>query len=67
MYYQGLHLVPLKFQLLKEIIIGKTIVNEITVDFAFELLSHMKGGPSIKVLLDVALGADTPWPRKLPR
>ena len=41
---------------LKEIIVGKTFVNEITVDFAFELLSHMKGGPSIKVLLDVALG-----------
>ena len=27
-------------------------------DFAFELLSHMKGGPSIKVLLDLAFGND---------
>ncbi|MFT4151897.1 MAG: bifunctional aconitate hydratase 2/2-methylisocitrate dehydratase, partial [Paracoccaceae bacterium] len=26
--------------------------------FAFELLSHMKGGPSVEVLLDLALGAD---------
>ena len=26
--------------------------------FAFELLSHMKGGPSIEVLLDLALGDD---------
>ena len=24
-------------------------------DFALELLSHMKGGPSIEVLLDLAL------------
>lgn len=53
-----------KANFLKEIIIGKTIVNEITVDFAFELLSHMKGGPSIKVLLDVALGADTNLAKK---
>ncbi|MEC8536363.1 MAG: aconitase family protein, partial [Bacteroidota bacterium] len=53
-----------KANFLKEIIIGKTIVNEITIDFAFELLSHMKGGPSIKVLLDVALGADTTLAKK---
>ncbi len=53
-----------KANFLKEIIIGKTIVNEITVDFAFELLSHMKGGPSIKVLLDVALGADITLAKK---
>ena len=44
-----------KAQFLKEIILGETIVAEITPDFAFELLSHMKGGPSIKVLLDIAL------------
>ncbi len=44
-----------KAQFLKEIILGETIVTEITPDFAFELLSHMKGGPSIKVLLDIAL------------
>ena len=44
-----------KAQFLKEIILGEVIVAEITPDFAFELLSHMKGGPSIKVLLDIAL------------
>jgi len=44
-----------KAQFLKEIISGETTVAEITPDFAFELLSHMKGGPSIKVLLDIAL------------
>ena len=27
-------------------------------EFAFELLSHMKGGPSVQVLLDLALGED---------
>ena len=44
-----------KAQFLKEIILGKEIVEEITPDFAFELLSHMKGGPSVAVLLDIAL------------
>ncbi len=44
-----------KAQFLKEIILGTESVEEITADFAFELLSHMKGGPSIKVLLDLAL------------
>jgi aconitate hydratase 2/2-methylisocitrate dehydratase len=44
-----------KAQFLKEIILGEAVVAEITSDFAFELLSHMKGGPSIKVLLDIAL------------
>ena len=43
---------------LKEIILGESIVEEITPTFAFELLSHMKGGPSVKVLLDLALGND---------
>ena len=43
---------------LKEIISNKISVDEISIDFAFELLSHMKGGPSIKVLLDFALGED---------
>ena len=47
-----------KAEFLKEIILGEYIVKEITPTFAFELLSHMKGGPSIKVLLDLALGAD---------
>jgi len=44
-----------KAEFLKEIILGEAVVAEITPDFAFELLSHMKGGPSIKVLLDIAL------------
>jgi aconitate hydratase 2/2-methylisocitrate dehydratase len=48
-----------KAQLLKEIILGQSKVEEITLEFAFELLSHMKGGPSIKVLLDLALSDDT--------
>lgn len=47
-----------KAQFLKKIIIGDAVVAEITPAFAFELLSHMKGGPSVEVLLDLALGAD---------
>ncbi|ANW95535.1 aconitate hydratase [Wenyingzhuangia fucanilytica] len=47
-----------KAQFLKDIILGKSVVKEITPAFAFELLSHMKGGPSIEVLLDLALGND---------
>lgn len=47
-----------KAKFLKEIILGESIVAEITPAFAFELLSHMKGGPSIEVLLDLALGND---------
>jgi len=47
-----------KSKLLKEIILGGVEVPEITPEFAFELLSHMKGGPSIEVLLDLALGDD---------
>lgn len=47
-----------KAAFLKDIITGKVVVSEISIDFAFEQLSHMKGGPSIKVLLDLALGDD---------
>ena len=47
-----------KAAFLKEIILGEATVEEISIPFAFELLSHMKGGPSIKVLLDLALGDD---------
>ena len=47
-----------KATFLKEIILGDSAVMEITPAFAFELLSHMKGGPSIEVLLDLALGND---------
>ena len=45
-----------KADFLKEIIIGEVILEEITPAFALELLSHMKGGPSIDVLLDLSLG-----------
>ena len=48
----------LKADFLKEIILGTQVVKEISKDFAFEQLSHMKGGPSIKVLLDLVLGED---------
>ncbi len=44
-----------KAKFLKEIILGKFNLEEISIDFAFELLSHMKGGPSIEVLIDLML------------
>jgi len=47
-----------KAAFLKKIILGEAVVPEIAPAFAFELLSHMKGGPSVEVLLDLALGAD---------
>lgn len=47
-----------KAEFLKEIILQKVSVPEISADFAFEQLSHMKGGPSIRVLLDLVLGDD---------
>ncbi|MFB9052883.1 bifunctional aconitate hydratase 2/2-methylisocitrate dehydratase [Formosa undariae] len=47
-----------KAKFLKEIILGDSVVKEITVASAFEQLSHMKGGPSVEVLLDLALGSD---------
>lgn len=48
-----------KAKFLKEIILGESVLEEITSSFAFELLSHMKGGPSIEVLLDLALSNNT--------
>jgi aconitate hydratase 2/2-methylisocitrate dehydratase len=48
-----------KAKFLKEIIFGESVLSEITSAFAFEQLSHMKGGPSIEVLLDLALGDHT--------
>ncbi|PKG96088.1 bifunctional aconitate hydratase 2/2-methylisocitrate dehydratase [Paraglaciecola sp. MB-3u-78] len=48
-----------KTKFLKEIILGEVVVKEITPTFAFELLSHMKGGPSVEVLLDLALSDET--------
>ncbi|MEP3431419.1 MAG: bifunctional aconitate hydratase 2/2-methylisocitrate dehydratase [Roseibium sp.] len=47
-----------KAKFLKEIILGSANVEEISPAFAFELLSHMKGGPSVEVLLDLALSDD---------
>jgi aconitate hydratase 2/2-methylisocitrate dehydratase len=47
-----------KAQFLKDIILGDAEVQEISAEFAFEMLSHMKGGPSVDVLLDLALGND---------
>ncbi|MEM1301917.1 MAG: bifunctional aconitate hydratase 2/2-methylisocitrate dehydratase [Pseudomonadota bacterium] len=47
-----------KAAILKEIIQGQAEVEEIPYAYAFELLSHMKGGPSVEVLLDLALGDD---------
>jgi aconitate hydratase 2/2-methylisocitrate dehydratase len=48
-----------KAKFLKEIVLGESVVKEISPAFALEQLSHMKGGPSIEVLLDLALGDDT--------
>ncbi len=48
-----------KANFLKEIITGQCEVKEIDSDFAFEQLSHMKGGPSTAVLLDIAFGEDS--------
>ncbi|MEE2988104.1 MAG: bifunctional aconitate hydratase 2/2-methylisocitrate dehydratase [Verrucomicrobiota bacterium] len=47
-----------KAHFLKAIILGESKLDEISSDFAFELLTHMKGGTSIDVLLDLALGDD---------
>lgn len=48
-----------KAKFLKEIILGEATVKEISPAFAFEQLSHMKGGPSIAVLLDLVVAAPT--------
>ncbi|MEM9841942.1 MAG: bifunctional aconitate hydratase 2/2-methylisocitrate dehydratase, partial [Pseudomonadota bacterium] len=37
-----------KAKFLKQIILGDVDVPEITPSFAFELLMHMKGGPSVE-------------------
>ena len=47
-----------KSKFLKDIILRNYSLEEISPTFAFELLSHMKGGPSIEVLIDLALGND---------
>ena len=48
-----------KAKFLKEIIIEEHKFKDISIKFAFELLSHMKGGPSVEVLIDLALSEDT--------
>ena len=48
-----------KAEFLKEIVLGTVLVPEIGVAAALEQLSHMKGGPSIRVLIDLALGGDS--------
>jgi aconitate hydratase 2/2-methylisocitrate dehydratase len=48
-----------KAKFLKDIILDNHCLKEITPTFAFELLSHMKGGPSIEVLIDLALGNES--------
>ena len=48
----------LKAKFLKEIILNDFSLKEIPPSFAFELLSHMKGGPSVEVLIDLLLGTD---------
>ena len=47
-----------KSDFLSKVILQKIIITEISISRAFEQLSSMKGGPSIKVLLDFALGKD---------
>ncbi len=53
-----------KANFLEKIILGESIVEEISQAFAFELLSHMKGGPSVEVLLNLALSDDIPIAEK---
>jgi len=48
----------LKATVLKDIILGTRTIDGISPASAFEQLSHMKGGPSIDVLLDLLLGDD---------
>lgn len=47
-----------KAKFLKEIVLGQEKVEEISAEFALEQLSHMKGGPSVEALLDIALSDD---------
>ncbi|MBI86841.1 MAG: bifunctional aconitate hydratase 2/2-methylisocitrate dehydratase [Candidatus Marinimicrobia bacterium] len=47
-----------KAQFLKDIILNNHKIQEISQDLAFKLLSHMKGGPSVNVLIDLAFSID---------
>jgi aconitate hydratase 2/2-methylisocitrate dehydratase len=44
-----------KAQFLNDIVLGSESIAEINAEFALEQLSHMKGGPSVKSLLDICL------------
>ena len=50
--------VSVKANFLKNLILGRDTIEEIDRNLAFELLSHMKGGPSVEVLLDLAFDKD---------
>ena len=47
-----------KAKFLKNLILEHETIEEIDRNLAFELLSHMKGGPSVEVLLDLAFDKD---------
>ncbi len=47
-----------KAKFLKNLILEHDTIEEIDRNLAFELLSHMKGGPSVEVLLDLAFDKD---------
>ncbi len=47
-----------KAKFLKKLILKNELLDEIDQKYAFELLSHMKGGPSVEVLLDLAFHED---------
>ncbi len=47
-----------KAAFLKDIVLGSKTVPEISPAFALEQLSHMKGGPSTKALIDLVLSDD---------
>ncbi|MFL2793342.1 MAG: bifunctional aconitate hydratase 2/2-methylisocitrate dehydratase [Paracoccaceae bacterium] len=47
-----------KAKFLKNLILERDTIEEIDRNLAFELLSHMKGGPSVEVLLDLAFDKD---------
>jgi len=47
-----------KANFLKKVVLAEVNLDEISPSFALELLSHMNGGPSVDVLLDLALGSD---------
>lgn len=48
-----------KAAFLKDVVLGSTTVPEISPAFALDQLSHMKGGPSTKALIDLVLSDDT--------